>query len=405
LSAGWDRRSGSGRHQLGLDLHHAAATGQMPGPGHHPALFLLDGRLESRWSPTHELQFQWRLGSLADGPAIPGLHLTAPAGFSTAPGGVISPLAEGWGSVISGSERWRALEPLQLLCNIEYRVTGGATSSRVARPSMGFVYTPFDRMSLRSNVGLALRSTSVDVRRPVAGDGPGSPALTAMTKPSRRWNRGLEYGVSLEQGFGQGYNLELDLTVEDLVPANPADFDPTAAIGHPRTGGFIALAADGAARTRQMRLALSKEFGRLLSGSLGTSLIHGQGDIQALAALPGDKDAWADSPAGVNHVRGFSGHLDTFLPSAGTGILVTFHRLTNHEPGLLDRAHAPAEEITGLDVGLRQRILRSAGLDLQLLMAISSMALDADSFQGLVDSLVGDASPYRRIVGGLRVHF
>jgi len=398
LSAGWDRLSTDGHHRMGMDVHHASATGSAAGPGNGPSLFLLDGRLRSRLSPTHELLLQWRLGTLEEGLSLPAIHSPGTGGFSGAPGGAISPAAAGWGSVIRGSERWTALEPLQLLCNMEYRVTGGATGTRVARPSMGLVYSPFDRMSVSSSVGLALRDQGT-VQLPA------KTLSEAAGHPSRRWQSELEYGFSLEQGFGRGYNLELDLSVEDLQPASPADLDPASMAGQPAGGGFIALSGDGTARTRQMRLALSKEFGTMLAGSLGTSVIDGQGDIQALPALPGDKEPWADGPDGGNRIRGFSGHLDTFLPAAGTGILVTFHRLTNLESGLLDRDRAPTGEITGLDVGLRQRILRTAGLDLQLLMAISSMALDADSFHGLVESLVSDASPYRRIVGGLRVHF
>jgi len=383
LTAGWTRTNGNDDNQVSLDLLYAAGREDIKG-GRQPALLLLDGRYTGQWSPDHRLTLHWRHGSLDGSPH--GLPVALAGHHASVPGGVLTPLAEGWETVIHGSNRWQAAEPLQLLCRLEYRITETHGTTRVARPSLGLVYEPFERSSVTSNVGLALRTGP-------AGD----------EAPGRRHSE-LEYGLLLEQGFGRGYNLELDLAVEDLQPGSLTEIDPSRPFGPP-AGGMIFLSRGGSARTREMTLSLTKDFGLLLDGRLGTSLLDGQGDIMAIPALPGHKEQWAGSLGGTGRVRGVSGHFDTFLPAVGTGILVTIHRLTNLESGLLDRHRGPAGEFTGLDVGLRQRLLHTAGLDLQLLMAVSSLTLNEHSFQGLVDSLVGDTSQYRRIVGGLRVHF
>lgn len=409
VGAEWDRTMGGGRNELGLDLFYARGSGadgsaiaERSGPAHgsrdQATLLLLGGRIRSQWAATHELLLHWRHGSLSGNPAY--LPFSTTDGMPGAPGGFITPLAEGWETVINGSDRWEAFDPLHLLCNMEYRIAGGESSTRLVRPSMGLVYAPFDRMSVTSSVGLALRSSN---HNDPTEDGDAS-FKAVNDNPSRQRHNGLEYGVSLEQGFGLGYNLELDLSVEDVQPPSITGFDPSAAFG-PAAGGMILLADGGTARKREMRLSLSKQFGTLLASSLGTSFLDGSGDILALAAVPSDDNRWADTLGGTNRVRGVSGHFDTFLPTMGTGILVTFHHLSNTEAGLQERNHSAAGDITGLDVGLRQRILSTAGLDLQLLMAISGLAFNEHSFHGVVDSLIGEESPYRRIVGGLRVHF
>ncbi len=409
VAAQWELPFAGGKNELGLDLFYAAGNGEAgstdPGrPGvqaggaDQATLLLLGGRIRSQWAATHELLLHWRHGALSGDPAY--LPFSTTGGMPGAPGGVITPLAEGWETVINGSDRWNAFDPLQLLCNMEYRIASGETSSSLARPSMGLVYAPFDRMSVTSSVGLALRSN-----RPDDPTGSGDVSFkNADDNPARRRHSELEYGMSLEQGFGQGYNLALDLSVEDVQPASVTDFNPAAAFG-PTAGGMILLSDGGTARKREIGLSLSKQFGTLLAGSLGTSFLDGSGDLLALPAVPVDDGRWAESPGGNSRVRGISGHFDTFLPAMGTGILVTFHHLTSFESGLQDQNHSPAGEITGLDVGLRQRILHRAGLDLQLLMAISGLAIDQNSIHGVVDSLIGEESPYRRIVGGLRVHF
>lgn len=407
LAADWDRISDGS--QMGLDLLYITGerdlrSGQ-PGPyaeaDDRTALLLLGGRIHGEWVPGHELLFSWRHGSLNGEPT--SLPFTTTGSLAGAPGGFVTPLAEGWETVINGSHRWHASNPLHLLCRMEYRIAGGETTTQVARPSMGLVYAPFERMSITSSVGLALRSTRPEDRTNGSAATP-KPGTFPGSDPSRLMHRELEYGLLLEQDFGVGYNLELDLTVEDVQPGSVTDFDPSQPFG-PSAGGMIFLAEGGTARKREMKLSLSKDFGHLLAGTLGTSLLDGEGDILALPAMPGDEIRWADHDAGSGRVRGISGHFDTFLPAVGTGILVTVHHLTNLESGLLDQHRSSSGEITGLDVGLRQRILRTAGLDLQLLMAISGLALNENSFHGLVDSLIGDSSHYRRIVGGLRVHF
>lgn len=407
MAAHWNR-TGTGSGEMGLDLFYAAGRGTAlghSGPGQtsllrdtedQATLLLMGGRIRGSLAASHELLFHWRHGSLSGDPT--GLPFTATGGLAGGSGGFVTPISEGWETVINGSDRWKAFDPLHLLCNMEYRIAGGEAATQLARPSMGLVYAPFARMSVTSSVGLALRSTMPD--DPAAD----TTQKTADGDLSRQRHSGLEYGLILEQGFGQGYNLELDLSVEDVQPSSVADFDPSAPFG-PATGGMIFLTDGGTARKRQMSLSLSKQFGALLSGTVGTSYLDGEGDIRAIAALPGDSSRWAEAPGGSGRVRGVSGHFDTFLPAAGTGILVTYHHLTNLDSGLLAQDRSLAGEITGLDVGLRQRLLRTAGLDLQLLMAISSLALDGNSFHGLVDSLIGEDSSYRRIVGGLRVHF
>lgn len=405
VSAEWNR-AGAGRHgRMGLDLYYGSGGDWPAGVGPRVAegqpgrseLLLLGGRYSGEIAGDHELQLRWRHGSLAGDPA--GIPFHASSGpMPGAPGGFVGPLSEGWETVINGSDRWRATDPLHLLCNMEYRIAGGERSTRLARPSMGLVYVPFERMSLTSSVGLAMRSTRV-------GHSAGMAAGTVKSGDGHRTHRHseVEYGLSLEQVFGEGYNLEVDLSVEDVQPVSVVDFDPAASFG-PAAGGMLLLADGGTARKREMRLSLAKDFGPLLAGRLGTSILHGTGDIVALAAVPGSGHHWP-GPDGGSRVRGITGHVDTYLPGLGTGILVTFHRLTNLDPGLIEQNHAPVGEITGLDLGLRQHLLRTAGLDLQLLMAISSLSTGTNSFQGLMDSLVGEHSPYRRIVGGLRVHF
>ncbi len=383
LTAGWIRTNGDDDNRVGLDLLYATGQEYIKG-GRQPALLLLAGRYSGQWFPDHQLALYLRHGSLDGNPQ--GLPFALTGHHASAPGGVLTPLAEGWETVINGSNRWQAAGPLQLLCRIGYRITETDGTTRVARPSLGLVYEPFERSSVTSNVGLALRTDPADHKA-----------------PGRR-HRELEYGLLLEQGFGPGYNLELDLAVEDLQPGSLTEIDPSRPFGPPG-GGMIFLRRGGSAHTREMTLALSKDFGKLLDGRLGASLLDGEGDIMAIPAVPGHREQWEGSATGERRVRGVSGHFDTFLPTVGTGILVTYHRLTNLESGLLDRHRAQAGDITGLDVGLRQRLLRTAGLDLQLLMAVSSLTLKEHSFQGLMDSLMGDTSQYRRIVGGLRVHF
>jgi len=403
VSTAWNR---AGRHgRMGLDLYYSSGSDWLAGLGPHAAeerpdgteLLLLGGRYSGEIAGDHELQLQWRHGSLAGDPSGMPFHASSGA-LPGAPGGFVGPLSEGWETVINGSDRWRATDPLHLLCNMEYRIAGGERSTRLARPSMGLVYAPFARMSVTSSVGLALRSTRVGQSTDMAAE-------TLKSGEAQRVHRHseVEYGLCLEQVFGEGYNLEVDLSVEDVQPVSVVDFDPSAAFG-PAGGGMLLLADGGTARKREMRLSLAKDFGPLLAGRLGTSILDGTGDIVALAAVPGYGNRWP-GPDGGSRVRGISGHVDTYLPGLGTGILVTFHRLSNLDPGLVEQHRGPAGEITGLDLGLRQHLLHTAGLDLQLLMAISSLSTGADSFQGLMDSLVGEHSPYRRIVGGLRVHF
>jgi hypothetical protein len=254
-------------------------------------------------------------------------------------------------------------------------------------------------MSVTSSVGLALRSSSAAPPAGTAADAPRPDEKETGLRHSE-----VEYGLILEQAFGEGYNLEIDFSVEDVQPVSITDFDPAAAYG-PAGGGMLVLADGGTARKREMRFSLAKDFGPLLAGRLGTSILDGAGDIIALAAVPGDGSRWPRSESGGGRVRGISGHVDTYLPGIGTGILVTVHHLTSLETGLLEHQRSPTGEITGLDLGLRQRLLRTAGLDLQLLMAISSLSTGTESFHGLVDSLVGENSQYRRIVGGLSVNF
>jgi len=361
VAAGWDRNSETS--QMGLNLLYLAGNREdlswQPGPHGQTAdrtgLLLLGGRIHGEWIPDHELLFNWRHGSLNGEPSA--LFFATSGSLGGAPGGFITPLAEGWETVINGSDHWRATDPLHFLCRMEYRVSGGESTTQVARSSMGLVYAPFERMSVTSSVGLALRTTTPETRN----DG-GAAALKSDTIPgsdaSRLIHRGLEYGLLFEQGFGAGYNLELDLTVEDVQPGSVTDYDPSQPFG-PAAGGMIFLAEGGAARKREMKLSLSKDFGRLLAGTLGTSLLHGEGDILALPAIPGEGIRWAEHAAGGGRVRGVTGHVDTFLPVVGTGILVTFHHLTNLESGLLDQHRSTAGVITGLDVGLRQRILHT----------------------------------------------
>lgn len=406
VSAGWDRTDEDSR--MGLNLLYLAGDGgrasEQPGSNnsadHRVSLLLLGGLIHGDWIPGHELLFHWRHGSLGGETSV--LPYSASGHPAGAPGGFITPLSDGWETVITGSDRWHALDPLYLLCHMEYRIAGGDTSIQTARSSMGLVYAPYDRMSVTSSVGLALRATSLDHRtvRPAHGKSDAIQGIDSLHLVHRR----MEYGLLLEQGFGEDFNLELDLTVEDVQPGSVADFDPARSFGQ-GSGGMIFLADGGTARKREMRLSVTKDFGRLLAGTLGTTLLDGRGDIMALPAMPGDHGRWTGHGHAGGRVRGITGHVDTFLPLAGTGILVTVHHLTNRETRLLDQHHSTADEITGLDVGFRQRILHTAGLDLQLLMAISGLALDESPFHGLMDSLISDRSQYRRIVGGLRVHF
>lgn len=409
VAAQWELPLAGGRSELGLDMFYATGRGtdrntnpgwfgETAGGADQASLLLFGGRLRSQWAAAHELLLLWRHGALSGDPAC--LPFSATGGLPGAPGGVITPLAEGWETVINGSDRWNAFDPLQLLCNMEYRITGGDTSNSLARPSMGLVYAPFDRTSVTSSVGLALRTAGPDD----PAESRDVPFTTAEDDQASRLHSELEYGVSLEQGFGQGYNLALDLSVEDVPPASVTDFDPGAAFGPP-AGGMILLSDGGTARKREIGLSLSRQFGTLLASSLGTSFLDGAGDILALPAVPVEDGSWAESPGGNSRVRGVSGHFDTFLPSMGTGILVTFHHLTSFEAGLKDQDYSPPGEITSLDVGFRQRILHHAGLDLQLLMAISGLAFDDYSLNGMVDSLIGEESSYRRIIGGLKMHF
>lgn len=405
VAAEWNSTGGRGRGEMGLDLFYASGNdgsaglgaGMMANRAGSAELLLLGGRYSGVIAGDHELQLHWRHGSLNGDQT--GLPFQGSTGMLPgAPGGIVGPLSRGWEMVVNGSDRWKATDPLHLLCNVEYRMAGGERATRLARPSMGLVYVPFERMSVTSSVGLALRSSRI-----APPDGKPADALRSGGNEEVQRHSEVEYGLSLEQVFGEGYNLEVDLSVEDVQPVSVADFDPAAAFG-PAGGGMLLLADGGTARKREMRLSLAKDFGPFLAGRFGTSILDGTGDIVALAAVPGTGSRWPGPDSG-GRVRGISGHVDTYLPGIGTGILVTFHRLSNLETGLLEHERSPAGDITGLDLGLRQRLLSTAGLDLQLLMAISSLSTGSDSFQGLVHSLVGENSPYRRIVGGLSVHF
>jgi hypothetical protein len=155
-----------------------------------------------------------------------------------------------------------------------------------------------------------------------------------------------------------------------------------------------------------MSLSVSKSFGRLLAGSLGTSYLEGEGDVVAFPVLPGTSTL-AEGIGDSRRFRCISSRLDTLLPGVGTDILLACNWISNLADGLLPPQEGSAAGFWRVDLGLRQELpfIAFAGTDWELLMAVSGLALREGPSGELARSAQGVASGLGRVAGGLKVSF